>query len=265
MSKTLFIKEIKSNYKLLLIFISVLAMYAIMIVAMFDPTMGESLELMSQSMPGVFAAFGMLDVGATMLEFLANYLYGFLLVVFPLVFIAIIANKLVVKYVESGSMAYLLATPNKRLKIVITQAVELIFSVFMLVVISTLLCIVSSEIMFAGELDIPKFLIINVGLLGLNLFFASICFFTSCIFNDAKKSNAFGTGILILFVLIQMVSQVGEKFEKLKYATPLTLFNTDGIIAGDTWAIISFCILYAVAAVFFVAGISAFCKRDLPI
>ncbi len=40
-----------------------------------------------------------------------------------------------------------------------------------------------------------------------------------------------------------MISQVGEKFETVKYATPLTLFDVDGLSAGDgkAWMIVSSC------------------------
>ena len=58
----LFSKEFKANLKLFIIFWAVLAVYAGMIVAMFDPKLGDSLNLMAQGMPQLFAAFGMDDV-----------------------------------------------------------------------------------------------------------------------------------------------------------------------------------------------------------
>ena len=124
MNTTLFRKEIKSNYILILIFIGVLAMYACMIVLMFDPKLGDSLKMMAESMPGIFSAFGMTNVGTTLLEFVNSYLYGLLFVAFPGVFIIILSGRLVVKYVDNGSMAYLLAVPEKRRKIVTTHAVR---------------------------------------------------------------------------------------------------------------------------------------------
>ena len=67
-------------------------------------------------MPEIMSAFGMANTGSTLTEFLSNYLYGFLLLVFPMILEIILANKLVVKYVDIGSMAYLLSTPNSRNK-----------------------------------------------------------------------------------------------------------------------------------------------------
>ena len=61
MNATLFKKEIKSNWLLLVIFLAVLSVYGSMITMMFNPEMGDSLKMMADSMPDLFAAFGMAD------------------------------------------------------------------------------------------------------------------------------------------------------------------------------------------------------------
>lgn len=265
MNTTLFKREIKANYKLVLIFIGVLSLYGSMIVAMFDPELGESLTTMAESMPELFSAFGMLEVGTTLLSFLVNYLYGFLLVIFPSIFIILLSNRLMARYINQGSMAYLLATPNKRRKIALTQALFLIVGILCLVIYVTTLCIVVGQAMFPGELEVDKFILVNVGLFGLLVFLGGLCFCSSSIFSDSKFSSGIGSGLVIAFILIQMVSQVGEKFENLKYITPLTLFQTDGLMAGETQAVLAFVILYAMGFILFGIGISVFCKRDLSI
>ena len=132
-NNTLFKRELKSNYKTMLIFIALISMYSSVIVLMFDPKLGESLSIMAESMLEIFAAFGMMNAGATLIEFVANYLYGFILIVVPTICIIILGNKLIARYVDKGSMAYLLATPNKRKNIVTTQAVFMAFAILVLV------------------------------------------------------------------------------------------------------------------------------------
>lgn len=265
MVAALFKREIKANYKLFIIFIGVLTLYAWMIISMFDPELGKSLEEMAKSMPQLFSAFGMAESGTTLAQFLVNYLYGFLLIVFPAVFIILLANKLMARYIDRGSMAYLLATPHKRSKIAFTQAFLLIISVLCLVLYVTILCIVIGEVTFPGELDIKNFIIINVALYGLLIFFSGICFCASCVFNEGKLSYGVGGGLIIAFILIQMVSQAGDKFEKLKYLTPITLFNTDGILSGEVSAFPMFIVLYMGGIILFGIGILLFGKRDLAL
>ena len=59
MNRTLFAKELRANLFVSLIIAAVLAMYIGVIVSMYDPELGESLDAMMQSMPEMFAAFGM--------------------------------------------------------------------------------------------------------------------------------------------------------------------------------------------------------------
>ena len=258
-------REAKANYKLLLIFMGVLTLYASMIIAMFDPKLGESLALMAESMPGIFSAFGMTNVSTTLVEFCANYLYGFLMVVFPLVFIIILANKLVARYVDRGSMAYLLASPIKRGKLIFTQMKILCGALFLLVAYVTILSLLVGEMMFPGEMDVAKFISLNLGCYCLHIFLAGVCFLPSCIFNDSKYATGTGAGVCIAFVLIQMISQVGEKFENLKYITPLTLFDTAKILAADSAALWQCGTLLVAGLALMFVGLAIFCKRDIPV
>ncbi|WP_373897855.1 ABC transporter permease subunit [Haloimpatiens sp. FM7315] len=265
MNIILFKREFKGNYKLILIFIAVITLYSSMIVAMFDPKLGESLEIMSKSMPNLFSAFGMSKVSTTLTGFISTYLYGFILIAFPLIFIIILSNRLVALYVDKGSMAYILATPNKRRKIVLTQGLFMAISILILVIYAVLICIVVSEIMFPGKLNIKNFIFINIGLYGLLFFFGGLCFLSSCSFSDTRFSYGFGGGFSVLFVLINMLSQVGEKFENLKYLTPLTLFQSDKLGLGDTNVLKLSFILYIIGLLLYCVGGYIFTRRDLSL
>lgn len=265
MNLTLFKKEIKSNYILYLIFLAVLTMYSVIIVAMFDPKLGDSLRLMAESMPEVFAAFGMNKMGTTLLEFVTTYLYGMLFVIFPSVFIIILAGRLVVKYVDNGSMAYLLAVPERRRKIISTQAVFLALSLILMVLYVTGIILLTGQMMFPGEMEVLPFLRVNIGLLGVLLFFGGVCFLSSCLFNDTKRAYGIASGVVIYSILLQMISQVGDKAENLKYATPLTLFSIDGLTAGEASAYGKCAILYIAGIVFMALGVWKFSRRNLPL
>lgn len=262
---TLFKKEIKSNYKVITIFLGLIAMYSSVIVIMFDPELGKSLELMAESMGELFKAFGMANVGTTLIEFVANYLYGFILIAVPLVCIVILANRLVTRYVDNGSMSYLLATPNTRKKIITTQAITLFIAIVFMVLWATVIIVGVSALSFPGDLNISKLLILNVGLLGLLSFIGSLCFLGSCIFNDTRLANGFGGGIVIVSILLQMISQVGDKFEFLKYFTPLTLLDVQGILTGNNEAYLLIGVLYILTISINSIAIYIFCKKDLSI
>lgn len=262
---TLLKKEWKSNWKILLIFMGVLALYAAMITGMYDPSLGESLRGMMESMPQLFSAFGMSNPGTTLLEFLVNYLYGFLLVVFPMVFLILLCNRLVSRYVDRGSMVFLLATPNRRARIIRTQILALVSMDLCLVIFVTLFCILCSQAMFPGELEISRFILVNAGLWGLHIFLGGLCFLCSCLWSDSRRATGMGAGFCIAFLLIQMISQAGETYEALRFVTPLTLFRPEQIISAKPDAVLGFLVLFLTGFLFFLGGGLTFCRKDLSI
>lgn len=264
LNKTLFLREIKSNFKLLLIFGAVLALYCVVVTAMYDPDLGKSLALMAETMPELFSAFGMSNSSSTLTDFLSNYLYGFIVIVFPAIFIVLLAGRLIARYVDRGSMVYLLSAPHKRSSIAITQAVFLAVMVLFLTIYITLICILTSSVLFPNELNLPAFLELNLGLFCVLFFLGGVCYLCSCLFDDARYSVGLGAGLVIAFILLQMLSQVGSAAENLKYLTPLTLFQPLDMIKGSAASRLVY-LLAPAGVLCYGAGVKIFSRRDLSI
>ena len=124
MNLTLYKREMKGSRKLLVIFAAVMTMYVTIIISMYEPDMLKLLDSYAQAMPELMAAVGMTPGAADLLGFMISYLYGFILLVFPMVYSILRANGLVAKYVDRGSMACLLAAPVRRRAVALTQAVS---------------------------------------------------------------------------------------------------------------------------------------------
>ncbi len=264
-NRVLFQKEMKSNGLLLLLCLAVLTIYSVMVVVLYNPALGESLRLMTAAMPQLFSAFGMGDFGTTLLDFISSYLYGLLLVVFPALFLILVSGRLVARYVDSGSMAYLLASPHRRLELVLTQAVFLISCLLVMGVYVFLVLFCSSWLFFPGELELWPFLRVNIGVFGLWLFLMGICFLPSCLLNDSRRSAGICSGVVIYSVLVQMVARMGTKFSSLKYITPLTLFDAGGLASGQESAWAGCGILYLCGILMIAIGVRGFCRRDIPV
>lgn len=264
-SRPLFQRELKANYKLFLIILAVISLYESVVIAMFDPSMGDSLRMMSESMPDLFAAFGMVGFSTVLIDFIAELLFGFILIVIPMVFIILLSNKLVVRYIERGSMAYLLATPNTRKKVIVTQAVFSMVADLGLVIYIVVLGLVVSQILFPGELDVDKFLLLNLGLYSLLFFMSGLCFFSACIFNDTKLCSGVGAGLCILFVMLKMLGQVSENSKIFTYMTPVTLFDAKRLIALEGMAIGKLIILLMCGFLLYLIGILRFQRKDLSL
>ncbi len=265
MSWVLYKKELKSNYKILIIFLAVITIYSGLVIAMYDPDLNQSLNALATSMPQIFAAFSMSNIANTLLEFITNYLYGFILIAFPFIFWVILCHRLLSRYIDKGSMAYLLSTHQSRQKVVMSQLMVLFTGIFIIVMYAFFMILLFAYMMFKEAIDIFHFFLVNIGLFALHSFLGSLCYFGGCCFNETRLSVGFGAGLGILFILIQMIGQVGDKLKFLKYMTPMTLFNPQELSQANQDALVGVLILFITSLIIIFIAQNIFKKRDLPL
>lgn len=264
-SSALYKREMTGSIKLLVILGAVMTLYISVIVSMYDPELMATLDSFVDAMPELCAAVGMSAGATSLIGFMISYLYGFILLIFPMLFSILRGNGLVAKYVDKGSMVSLVAAPMKRWKIVFTQMSVLLSGILILILYATGLELFIAQSNFPGELVVSELLKVNGGLVCLHLCIGGICFLASCVFSDTKYSIAFGAGIPTLMYVLQMLANSGGKAEKAKYFSLFTLFDPSGIVAGEQSALLGVAALLIGAIVLYALGILAFTKKDLHI
>lgn len=261
----LFRRNMGSCVKPFAIILAVMCMYTGIIIYMFDPALAEILNRYQEALPDMMAAVGMTGVASSLLEWIQIYLYGFIMLLFPLIFIIILNHKLVARYIDDGSMAYLLASPHSRRRIILTQMVSAVLYVVLLMAAITGIGIACCEAMFPGELDIGRYLLLNAGTCLLQLTVTGLVFAAACFAGDNRVYYTVGAGIPIGFFLLYMLSNLGGKLENLTYVTLYSLLPTDRIIAGEgsVWPFMT--ALAGLAVLLFGAGAVRFTRRDLSL
>lgn len=254
-----------SCLKPFLIIFAALCMYTLVIVYMYDPEMADMLNQYQEALPGIMAAAGMTGIASSLLEWMQIYLYGFLMLLFPLIFIIILVQKLVMGYIDNGSMANLLATPNSRRKIICTQILSAVLWMMILMVFVTMTGIIGGQVLFPGELDIERYCLLNASTLLMQLLVCGIAFLAACVSGEAKNYYTLGAGLPLLFFLLQAVSNMGEKLENLKYVTIYTLLPASEIVGGESGVWRQNVIMLVLTAVLFGLGGWWFCRRDLSL
>lgn len=261
----LFRHELRSCLFPTAIIAAVVVLYACAIIGMYDPELGESLALMRDAMPELFAAFGMADQGTTLLEFVVNYLYGFLLVVLPLVLAAVLSSRLVVRHVERGSIAYLLAQPVGRARLMLSQAGVLVLCLVLLAVVLTAFELAAANAMFPGELAVSDLVAVNAATFCLWLFLSGMCWAGACALPNVSAARWAGIAVCTLFVLVQMLSGVGDELSWLADVTPLSLLDPLGVVGGEPGALAGAATLGISGAALFALGTAVFVRRDLSV
>lgn len=130
-SSTIFKQTLKQNWKLWAIFTALTAAIAAVFIAVFDPQLIKTLTDSIGDTEIADMAGDRLDDATSILGMLGENFYGGLLgAILPLIFVIMTANSLIASQVDRGSMAYTLSTPIKRTKVVFTQAIYMILSLF---------------------------------------------------------------------------------------------------------------------------------------
>lgn len=261
-NKPLFSHGMRSSVRFLLIFAAVITLYVCCILFIYDPQTVEMLDYFADIMPELMAAVGMQSGTTNLLGFMISYLYGFILLVFPMLFCILRANGLIAKYIDQGSIVYLLAAPVKRRQIVLTQMLVFLSSLFALLGYTTVLEFLFAQMRFPGELSLLALLRINLGLLVLHCFLGGIALFSCCAFSGAKWSMLVGAGIPVLMYLFQMIANTAEKLEWARYFSAFSLYDPTGLAESAPSAEIKLAVLLIGSLLLYPGAIAVFCQKD---
>jgi len=114
------------------------------------------------------------------------------------------------------------------------------------------------------QFSVADFLNLNFGAFLLMFAIGSITFLASCIFNLSKNALIIGAGLPVGFLILEMLSQISEDFEMLRYLSLNTLFDPSAITGGDAF-IPQFIVLAILGAILYLVGIKVFKEKDLPL
>lgn len=266
MIKALLKWNIKSNWGIFAFTSGLMLIYSITSLSTYNIDNMEALLSMMEAMPQeLMKAMGFDGLTSDLTFFLGAFLYGFILLIFPLIYTVTTGIRLVVEQVDSGSMVYLLATPHSRRKLMVNQALFHSASTVILMLFQVGILMVLAKLLFPGKLVVDRFLLLNLVTISVLLVSSGITFLSSCIFNETRTALIVGAGIPIVSFLFRMVSEIDDAYEAFKYVSyyasvvPERIFNDYGYAYG-----VSFTLL-AAAVLLYGLGIMIFDKRSLTI
>ncbi len=265
MSLTLFKADLKGNAFLLAIIAYIMMIYFSVIAFMFDPTDTTAVASMLEVLPeGFMSAFGFDSVSTNLTGFLADYYYGFIVFIIPLIYCIITANKLVAKLVDNGSFACLLMTPVSRRKIIVNKGVCLLFSIALLFAVLDVAGGAVCRMLFGDMLNRRIFLRININAALLTMLVGMICFFYSCLFNESRLALSWSSGVTVGSLLLFVLGGASPKAEFLKNFSVYSLLDTKRILEGSGTAGLEG-VLAALIVLLFGLSVFVFERKNLPI
>ena len=196
----------------------------------------------------------------------------------PIVYTIMTANNLIAGQVDSGSMAYVLSTPTKRNKVVITQMYFLVLSLLAMFALTTLtgvICLAAIGDTPAVTISYGEMVLLNLGAFITMFAISGICFLASAWFNRSKQAMTWGGGVSMFFLVTVILGLFGspvipsairiEAMNYFNYVTIISLFDSISVLNGTLTFLWKLAILAAIGIVCYIISVIRFKRKDLPL
>jgi ABC-2 type transport system permease protein len=260
-------QTIRSNGVLFLIFTLVPCIFLSIVMGIYTTQTADAMKAVLNSgalPPAMLQMVGSQINNMSLNGMLATQFFQMLAVLFPMIYVIIVGNKLIADRVDRGDMAYILSTPTRRNQVTFTQALYLFGSLIVMFGLFAGAGLVAAAIFQPGVLVIKSFLVLDLGAFLLAFATSGITFASSCIYNLSKNSLALGAGLPLTFFVCNLLAMMGDNLKVFKYFTLQTLYDTNKILAGSGYAR-QLAILAIIGAGLYAIGMIVFREKDLPL
>lgn len=141
---------------------------------------------------------------------------------------AILGSNILLKEESDKTIEYLNSLPIKRRQIVFSKVLVGILYIILLVLVVTISNYFG--ISMTGDFDTKEFLLLSMTPLFSGLVIYAVCLFLSTFAHKTKKMLGISLGFVFVSYIIQVVSQLGEKVDFLKYISVYTLSDVRNVI-----------------------------------
>ena len=259
-------RELKVNLKSFIIWSSVLigiflVVFLVYPFIMTDDSVQSLDEMMKVFPPELLKTFNM-DIASI------NTVYGWLKsegFMFVLIIIGIYASTLgfniVLKEENDKTIEYLGFLPIKRSKILTNKIISSIIYIIGMVLILGLFNYIA--LILSGDFDHKQYILLSLTpiLVALPLFAINI--FISTFFHRSKKTLGLSLGIVFIFYIINILSELSDKVEFLKYFSIYTLANTRKVLSEVCISPISIILSLIITIIFIGLTYCRYNKKEL--
>ena len=259
---TLFIHEMKQN-RISIIIWSVVISFMLCVSIIIYPEMSSQMDEMTQMMSemGSFStAFGLDEMNFGEFPGYYGIECGNVLGLGGAMFAAIVAISALAKEEKDKTSEFLLTHPIKRSKIVTSKLVSVISQIIILNVIVNIFANICAFAIGEGD-GIPSRLLIGLAFLLMQIEIACICFGISAFIT--KGFYGLGIGTAMIFYFMNIISNLTEEAEVIKYITPFGYTDAAYIINENALEFKYLVTGLIISAIGIVLSYIKFTKKDI--
>lgn len=255
-------REMKSGIKSFLIWTLVISAFIAVCVFMFPQMKGkmDSISDIFASMGAFSSAFGMDRLGLGTLLGFYSVECGTIMALGASLFAAMIGSTMVGKEEKGRTAEFLFSLPIKRECVMIEKFLALLTEMIVFNIVAFAVSLVSI-LLIGEEIPMKELLLLHSSYLILTIFISTITFSLSTIL--AASNVGSGMGIVLLFYFLNLMANITEKAEGLKYLTPFSFADGATIILEEKLEAKYILVWLVISLMFLMYGFWNYKRRDL--
>lgn len=226
-------RELRINFKSFVIWTSILIGLFLVVYLMYPSIIkSDSVQMMDEMMAmfpeEVLVAFNM-DISSmdTAYGWLKTEGFVFVLIIIG-TYAGVLGSNILLKEESDKTIEYLNSLPIKRGKILMQKTVCGITYIVLMVTFISIFNYIGLKL--SGEFNTNQYWLLSITPLFSALPIFAITLFISTFFHKTKKTFGVGLGVAIVSYFIQVLAEMNEKTEYLKYITVYTLSDIRNVI-----------------------------------
>ena len=259
---TIYIKELKQSFKSLCIWTASIAFMMLVCVLLFPEMKGEmdSVSSIFANMGGFTAAFGMDKLSFGQLMGFYGIECGNVLGIGGGFFAALAGISVLANEEKERTAEFLLTHPISRVSIIAQKLLSVLTQVVVLNIVVVAVSLISAAVI-DESFEMKEFILLHVAYLIMQLEISCICFGISAFIR--RGSIGIGLGLALAFYFMNLVCNMTEQAEFLRYITPYAYAEASNIISEarlDTVLIVIGTIIAVIGAA---VGFIKYTKKDI--
>lgn len=259
-------REFKTNLKSFIIWLSILIIMFLIVYLIYpyiitDDTMKSMDELMQIFPPEVLKAFNMdMTSISTAYGWLKTEGFMFVLLICG-IYSSILGGNILLKEENDKTIEYLGFLPIKRINIVTKK---IIVGITYILAIVLLLGIFNyAALTITGEFNQKEFILLSITPIFVGLPLFSINLFISTFLKKTRKTIGISLGLVFIFYVLNVLSELSENVEFLKYLSIYTLADTRNVISNISINWINVLISIIITTIFISGTYIRYNKKEL--
>lgn len=259
-------RELKINFKSFIIWTSILIGLFLVVFLVYPSIVNsENIKMMDEMMKifpeEILKAFNM-DISSIDSAFGWLKTEGFIFVLLITgIYSGILGSNILLKEENDKTIEYLNSVPVKRKNIVVNKILcGLLYIILMIAIIGIFNFIGLS---LSGDFDRKAYILLSITPLFSSIVIFSVCLFLSTFTHKTKKTLGISLGIVFASYFLNIISEIGESTEFLKYISIFTLADIRNVILNVSINPLMVVLTIGITGIFMILTIIHYQKKEL--